>query len=163
MPPSVSVAEDVVSFGTAMDIVSGRKALRKGQWESIWENITDFKMDLGNVEARGSGDQAWGSGHLDVHGLRQRSQAVRSPRSSDRYTRTARRSLARSAYALLPVSRHPTAHLRHGGVASGQIAIEARTMRGRPGACSLLCLTPHSPFPIPEKHLAISLKKVQYS
>ena len=53
-------AEDVVSFGTAMDIVRGRRALREGQWESIWGNITDFQMDLGNVEARGSGDQAWG-------------------------------------------------------------------------------------------------------
>ena len=53
-------AEDVVSFGTAMDIVSGRTALREGQWESIWGNITDFKMDLENVNAGGSGDQAWG-------------------------------------------------------------------------------------------------------
>ena len=53
-------AEDVVSFGTAMEIVRGRKALREGQWESIWGNITDFQMDLGNVEARGSGNQAWG-------------------------------------------------------------------------------------------------------
>ena len=53
-------AEDVVSFGTAMDIVSGRKALRKGQWESIWENITDFKMDLDNADARGNGNQGWG-------------------------------------------------------------------------------------------------------
>ena len=54
------VAEDVASFGTATDIVSGRTPLRKGQWESIWGNITDFKMDLDNVYARGSGDQAWG-------------------------------------------------------------------------------------------------------
>lgn len=53
-------AEDVVSFGTTMDIVSGRKALRRGQWESIWGNITNFKMDLDNVHARGSGNQAWG-------------------------------------------------------------------------------------------------------
>ena len=53
-------AEDVVSFGTAMDIVRGRKALREGQWESIWGNITNFKMDLDNVHASGSGDQAWG-------------------------------------------------------------------------------------------------------
>ena len=54
------VAEDVASFGTAMDIVRGRTPLREGQWESIWGNITDFKMDLDNVHARGSGDQAWG-------------------------------------------------------------------------------------------------------
>ena len=53
-------AEDVVSFGTAMDIVSGRRALREGQWESIWGNITDFKMDVDNVNAGGRGDQAWG-------------------------------------------------------------------------------------------------------
>ena len=53
-------AEDVVSFGTAMDIVSGRRALREGQWESIWGNITDFKMDVDNVHARGSRDHAWG-------------------------------------------------------------------------------------------------------
>ena len=54
------VAEDIASFGTAMDIVTGGRALREGQWESIWGNITDFKMDLDNVHARGSGDQAWG-------------------------------------------------------------------------------------------------------
>ena len=70
-------AEDVVSFGTAMDIVSGRRALREGQWEGIWGNITDFKMDLANVYARGSGDNAWGmvtwtstgydSGHKPFH------------------------------------------------------------------------------------------------
>ena len=36
-------AEDVVSFGTKMDIVRGRKALREGQWESIWRNITGFR------------------------------------------------------------------------------------------------------------------------
>ena len=53
-------AEDVVSFGTTMDIVTGRAALREGQWESIWGNITGFEMDLDNVSARGSGDQAWG-------------------------------------------------------------------------------------------------------
>ena len=53
-------AEDVVSFGTKMEIVRGRRALREGQWESIWGNITDFKMDLENVNAGGSGSQAWG-------------------------------------------------------------------------------------------------------
>ena len=53
-------AEDVVSFGTAMSIVRGRKALREGQWESVWGNISDFKMDLDNVHGGGSGNQAWG-------------------------------------------------------------------------------------------------------
>lgn len=53
-------AEDVVSFGTRMEIVRGRKALREGQWESIWGTITSFKMDLENVHGGGSGNQAWG-------------------------------------------------------------------------------------------------------
>ena len=53
-------AEDVVSFGTKMEIVRGRRALREGQWESIWGNITGFKMDLENVHGGGSGNQAWG-------------------------------------------------------------------------------------------------------
>ena len=53
-------AADVVSFGTKMEIVRGRKALRGGQWESIWGNITGFKMDLENVHGSGSGNQAWG-------------------------------------------------------------------------------------------------------
>ena len=53
-------AEDVVSFGTTMDIVRGRSLLREGQWESIWGNISNFKMDLDNVHAHGRGNQAWG-------------------------------------------------------------------------------------------------------
>ena len=53
-------AEDVVSFGTTMDIVRGRKALRRGQWESIWGNISNFKMDLDNIHASGTEDLAWG-------------------------------------------------------------------------------------------------------
>ena len=115
------VAEDVASFGTATDIVSGRTALREGQWESIWGNITDFKMDLDNVYARGSSDQAWGMVTWTFHRLRQRSQAVPSSRTCDHHTRTARRNLARCAHPLLPVPRHSTAHLRHGGVAASQI------------------------------------------
>ena len=53
-------AEDVVSFGTTMDIARGKKALREGQWESVWGSISNFKMDLGNVHAEGKGDRAWG-------------------------------------------------------------------------------------------------------
>ena len=53
-------AEDVVSFGTKMDIVRGRTSLRQGQWESIWGNIRNFKMDLENIHAGGDSEQAWG-------------------------------------------------------------------------------------------------------
>ena len=53
-------ADDVTSFGTRTDIVSGLQTLRKNQWESIWGNIKNFKMDLDNVHAGGDERQAWG-------------------------------------------------------------------------------------------------------
>ncbi|MDA0770201.1 MAG: nuclear transport factor 2 family protein [Chloroflexi bacterium] len=53
-------ADDVVSFGTKMDLVSGLDNLRKNQWEGIWGNIKNFKMDLDNVHARGDEHHAWG-------------------------------------------------------------------------------------------------------
>ena len=53
-------ADDVVSFGTRTDIVSGLQTLRKSQWEGIWGNIKSFKMDLENVHAGGDERHAWG-------------------------------------------------------------------------------------------------------
>ena len=51
-------AEDVVAFGTKMDIVSGLDNLRKNQWEGIWPNIRDFQVDLGGVHAGGDADES---------------------------------------------------------------------------------------------------------
>lgn len=53
-------AEDVVSFGTKAAIVSGREHLRKNQWEGIWGNIRDFKIDTDNIHAGGGAAHAWG-------------------------------------------------------------------------------------------------------
>ncbi|MDA1256545.1 MAG: nuclear transport factor 2 family protein [Chloroflexi bacterium] len=53
-------ADDVVSFGTHADIVSGLENLRRNQWEGIWGNIADFRVDLDSVQAFGEGDIAWG-------------------------------------------------------------------------------------------------------
>jgi ketosteroid isomerase-like protein len=36
--------EDVVSFGTWMDVVQGIDKLSSGQWKNIWPTITDFKF-----------------------------------------------------------------------------------------------------------------------
>jgi ketosteroid isomerase-like protein len=36
--------EDVVSFGTWMDVVQGIEKLCSGQWKNIWPTITDFKF-----------------------------------------------------------------------------------------------------------------------
>ena len=37
-------ADDVVSFGTRADIVTGLDNLRCNQWEGIWGNIAEFKV-----------------------------------------------------------------------------------------------------------------------
>ena len=113
-------AEDVVSFGTAMDIVRGRKALREGQWESIWGNITSFKMDPDNVNASGSGNQAWGVVTWTSTGYDSDHKPFHRPGRATVTLETSGRSLAGRAYALFTVPRHTTAHLRHGEVVSVQ-------------------------------------------
>lgn len=53
-------ADDVASFGTKADIVVGLDPLQRNQWEGIWPNIADFKVDLSSVRGGGSGATAWG-------------------------------------------------------------------------------------------------------
>ena len=53
-------AEDVLSFGTRADMVSGLDPLQKNQWEGIWPNIQDFKINLETVHSGGDEHRAWG-------------------------------------------------------------------------------------------------------
>jgi len=53
-------AEDVVAFGTRMDVVSGRDALRRNQWEGIWGRIQDFRINMDSIHGGGDGQHAWG-------------------------------------------------------------------------------------------------------
>jgi len=53
-------ADDVVAFGTRMDVVSGRDALRRNQWEGIWGRIADFAIDMDGIHAGGDDSHAWG-------------------------------------------------------------------------------------------------------
>ena len=53
-------APDVVAFGTKARVVSGRDYVRQHQWEGIWGNIRDFKVDLEQVQ--GAGDERWAWG-----------------------------------------------------------------------------------------------------
>jgi ketosteroid isomerase-like protein len=50
----------VVSFGTRADIVSGLDYLQQNQWEGIWPNIQDFKINLDSIHAGGDERIAWG-------------------------------------------------------------------------------------------------------
>ena len=53
-------ADDVASFGTKADIVTGLDRLQRNQWEGIWPNIADFSVDLESVTGGGSEGTAWG-------------------------------------------------------------------------------------------------------
>ena len=53
-------ADDVLSFGTKADIVSGLDHLQKNQWEGIWPNIRDFKIAMETIHSGGDEDHAWG-------------------------------------------------------------------------------------------------------
>jgi hypothetical protein len=53
-------ADDVVSFGTRADIVTGLGNLRRNQWEGIWGNIADFKGAEESILGFGDQDVAWG-------------------------------------------------------------------------------------------------------
>ena len=53
-------ADEVVSFGTRMDIVSGLESLIAHQWKRIWPNIREFRFDLESLHAGGGEGLAWG-------------------------------------------------------------------------------------------------------
>ena len=53
-------ADDVASFGTKADIVTGLDRLQTNQWEGIWPNIQNFRFDLNNIVSGGSDGLAWG-------------------------------------------------------------------------------------------------------
>ena len=53
-------AEDVWSFGTRATAVQGRDPLRRNQWEGIWPNIADFRIDLDQVHGSGNEALVWG-------------------------------------------------------------------------------------------------------
>ena len=53
-------ATDVASFGTKAEVVVGLGPLQRQQWEGIWPNIRDFRIDLDRIVAGGSDSVAWG-------------------------------------------------------------------------------------------------------
>jgi ketosteroid isomerase-like protein len=53
-------APDVWSFGTKATVVGGLQHVRANQWQGIWPNIRDFRIELDQV--RGGGDQRWAWG-----------------------------------------------------------------------------------------------------
>lgn len=54
-------ADDVVWFDINMEVAFGRRALRKREWEGVWNTVSNFKFDLRNIYADGCGNRAWGA------------------------------------------------------------------------------------------------------
>jgi len=72
-------ADDVASFGTKADIVTGLAPLHQNQWEEIWPLIADFKVDLDSVRGGGDGDSAWGIAVWNSMGFNERGEPFERP------------------------------------------------------------------------------------
>lgn len=53
-------ADEVASFGTKADIVTGLERLQTNQWKGIWPNIRNFRIDIDEIVSGGSDGFAWG-------------------------------------------------------------------------------------------------------
>jgi ketosteroid isomerase-like protein len=53
-------ADDVSSFGTHANAVTGLERLQKEQWEQIWPRTSNFRVHMDTVHAGGEGDLGWG-------------------------------------------------------------------------------------------------------
>jgi ketosteroid isomerase-like protein len=72
-------APDVASFGTKADIVSGLDLLQKNQWEGIWPNIANFRVDLSSVRGGGRDGLAWGIAVWSSTGFHEDGKAYERP------------------------------------------------------------------------------------
>lgn len=72
-------ADDVVSFGTKAEVVTGLDRLVAEQWRGIWPNISDFRIDLGSVRGSGAGNLAWGVAVWTSTGYDQQHQPFNRP------------------------------------------------------------------------------------
>ena len=105
-------ADDVVWFDINMEVAFGRRALRKREWEGVWDTVSNFKFDLRNIHAVGCGNRAWGAATWSSHRLRRQAQTVLSTGQGDGYTGAARRRMACGSHSLLAIPRHPAPLIR---------------------------------------------------
>jgi ketosteroid isomerase-like protein len=52
--------EEVASFGTYADAVSGLDVLQQQQWEQVWPRTTGFRVLMETIRSGGVGEIAWG-------------------------------------------------------------------------------------------------------
>jgi ketosteroid isomerase-like protein len=54
--------DDIVSFGSLVDMVTTREALEAQQWRAIWPTILDYRYDLATLEVAVSPDRLMAMG-----------------------------------------------------------------------------------------------------
>jgi ketosteroid isomerase-like protein len=54
--------EDIVSFGSKVEMVTSREALEAQQWRAIWPTIEDYRYDLATLEVVVSPDRLMAMG-----------------------------------------------------------------------------------------------------
>lgn len=72
-------APDVVSFGTKARIVAGIDLLQANQWEGIWPNIRDFRIEMDTLHAGGDDRHAWGIATWTSTGFDEQGQPFHRP------------------------------------------------------------------------------------
>lgn len=75
----VIFADDVASFGTRARIVTGIGPLQKNQWQGIWPNISDFRIDSHSILGGGDAEYAWGMAVWDSTGYDEQGRPFQRP------------------------------------------------------------------------------------
>jgi ketosteroid isomerase-like protein len=57
-------AEDVIAFGTKVEVVASQPHLEREQWRSVWPSIEDFRFDTSTLEVITSPDRLMAMGAL---------------------------------------------------------------------------------------------------
>ena len=55
-------AEDVVAFGSKMEMMTSQEVLERDQWRSVWPSIEDYRYDLSTLEVVTSPDRLMAMG-----------------------------------------------------------------------------------------------------
>ena len=55
-------AEDVVAFGSKMEMMTSQAELERDQWRSVWPSIEDYRYDLSTLEVITSPDRLMAMG-----------------------------------------------------------------------------------------------------
>jgi ketosteroid isomerase-like protein len=88
-------SDDVSSFGTQADDVTGLDRLQKEQWEQVWPKTSGFQVLMETIRLGGDAETAWGMAIWTSIGYDERGDAFERPgRATVVLTRTQGRWLA---------------------------------------------------------------------